>query len=49
MASVPDTLYVDLTNCFRGPNSCHVVIGGKLAFRDRHHLAIALRNAGGAD
>ncbi|SDA96020.1 acyltransferase family protein [Mesorhizobium qingshengii] len=41
VASVPDTLYVDLTNRFCGPNSCHVVIGGKLAFRDRHHLATA--------
>jgi len=39
--SVPDTLYVDLTDRFCGPTSCHVVIGGKLAFRDRHHLATA--------
>jgi peptidoglycan/LPS O-acetylase OafA/YrhL len=41
VASVPDTLYVDLTNHFCGPTACHVVIGGKLAFRDRHHLATA--------
>ncbi|KAA3446394.1 acyltransferase [Mesorhizobium sp. SARCC-RB16n] len=37
--SVPDTLYVDLTDRFCGPTECHVFIGGKLAFRDRHHLA----------
>ncbi|WP_027052257.1 acyltransferase family protein [Mesorhizobium erdmanii] len=37
--SVPDTLYVDLTDRFCGPTQCHVFIGGKLAFRDRHHLA----------
>lgn len=39
--SVPDTLYVDLTDRFCGPTQCHVFIGGKLAFRDRHHLATA--------
>ncbi|QND55926.1 acyltransferase family protein [Mesorhizobium huakuii] len=39
--SVPDTLYVDLTDRFCGPTECHVFIGGKLAFRDRHHLATA--------
>lgn len=39
--SVPDTLYVDLTDRFCGPTECHVYIGGKLAFRDRHHLATA--------
>ena len=39
--SVPDTLYVDLTDRFCGATSCHVFIGGKLAFRDRHHLATA--------
>ncbi|MBZ9706416.1 acyltransferase [Mesorhizobium sp. ESP7-2] len=37
--SVPDTRYVDLTDRFCGPAECHVFIGGKLAFRDRHHLA----------
>ncbi|WP_214475185.1 acyltransferase family protein [Mesorhizobium sp. dw_380] len=37
--SVPDTLYVDLTDRFCGPTECHVFISGKLAFRDRHHLA----------
>lgn len=41
VASVPDTLYVDLTDHFCGHTSCHVFIGGKLAFRDRHHLATA--------
>lgn len=39
--SVPDTLYVDLTDRFCGPTECHVFIDGKLAFRDRHHLATA--------
>ena len=39
--SVPDTRYVDLTDRFCGPTQCHVFIGGKLAFRDRHHLATA--------
>ncbi|RUX46505.1 acyltransferase, partial [Mesorhizobium sp. M7A.F.Ca.CA.002.09.1.1] len=39
VTSVPDTRYIDLTNQFCGPTSCHVVISGKLAFRDRHHLA----------
>ncbi|UVK51568.1 acyltransferase [Mesorhizobium sp. AR02] len=39
--SVPDTLYVDLTDRFCGPTECHVFISGKLAFRDRHHLATA--------
>ncbi|UVK46427.1 acyltransferase [Mesorhizobium sp. AR07] len=41
VASVPDTLYVDLTDRFCGRTACHVFIGGKLAFRDRHHLATA--------
>ncbi|PBB22260.1 MULTISPECIES: acyltransferase family protein [unclassified Mesorhizobium] len=39
--SVPDTRYVDLTDRFCGPTQCHVFISGKLAFRDRHHLATA--------
>ncbi|WP_027059851.1 acyltransferase family protein [Mesorhizobium loti] len=39
--SVPDTLYVDLTDHFCGPTECHVFIEGKLAFRDRHHLTTA--------
>lgn len=39
--SVPDTLYVDLTDRFCNSAMCHVFIGGKLAFRDRHHLATA--------
>ncbi|MER9328742.1 acyltransferase [Mesorhizobium sp. M0152] len=41
VTSVPDTRYVDLTDRFCGPTACHVFIGGKLAFRDRHHLATA--------
>ncbi|WP_137933682.1 acyltransferase family protein [Mesorhizobium comanense] len=39
--SVPDTRYIDLTDRFCGPTECHVFIGGRLAFRDRHHLATA--------
>ncbi|AEH87608.1 MULTISPECIES: acyltransferase family protein [Mesorhizobium] len=39
--SVPGTLYVDLTDRFCGATECHVFINGKLAFRDRHHLATA--------
>ncbi|TPM28239.1 acyltransferase family protein [Mesorhizobium sp. B2-3-4] len=39
--SVPDTLYVDLTDRFCNSATCHVFIGGRLAFRDRHHLATA--------
>ncbi|MER8807133.1 acyltransferase family protein [Mesorhizobium australicum] len=39
--SIPDTLYIDLTDRFCGPTECHVFIDGKLAFRDRHHLATA--------
>ncbi|ADV11910.1 MULTISPECIES: acyltransferase family protein [Mesorhizobium] len=39
VTSVPDTRYIDLTNQFCGPTTCHVVISGQLAFRDRHHLA----------
>ncbi|MFD2054624.1 acyltransferase family protein [Mesorhizobium calcicola] len=41
VTSVPNTLYVDLTDRFCGRTACHVFIGGKLAFRDRHHLATA--------
>ncbi|TGW05137.1 acyltransferase, partial [Mesorhizobium sp. M2D.F.Ca.ET.145.01.1.1] len=39
--SVPGTLYVDLPDRCCGPTECHVFIGGKLAFRDRHPLATA--------
>ncbi|TGQ64067.1 acyltransferase [Mesorhizobium sp. M00.F.Ca.ET.186.01.1.1] len=39
--SVPDTLYVDLTDRFCNSATCHVFISGQLAFRDRHHLATA--------
>jgi len=39
--SVPDTRYIDLTDRFCSPTECHVFISGKLAFRDRHHLATA--------
>ena len=39
VASVPNASYVDLTDRFCGATTCHVYIGGKLAFRDQHHLA----------
>lgn len=39
--SVPDTLYIDLTDRFCGAEQCHVFIDGRLAFRDRHHLTTA--------
>ena len=37
--SVPGATYVDLTNQFCDQTTCHVFINGKLAYRDRHHLA----------
>jgi len=37
--SVPGASYIDLTSQFCDARTCHVFIGGKLAFRDRHHLA----------
>ncbi|BCG95586.1 acyltransferase family protein [Mesorhizobium sp. 131-2-1] len=37
--SVPGAFYVDLTSQFCDQTTCHVFINGKLAFRDRHHLA----------
>ena len=37
--SVPGASYVDLTDRFCGTTTCHVFIGGQLAFRDQHHMA----------
>ncbi|TIU59373.1 MAG: acyltransferase, partial [Mesorhizobium sp.] len=37
--SVPGATYVDLTSQFCDQTTCHVFINGKLAYRDRHHLA----------
>src|SRR5258705_6328540 len=31
--------YVDLTNLFCDATRCHAMIGGRLVFRDRHHIA----------
>ncbi|MCA0016098.1 acyltransferase [Mesorhizobium sp. B292B1B] len=39
--SVPNASYVDMTDQFCNQTTCHVFIGGKIAFRDRHHLATA--------
>jgi peptidoglycan/LPS O-acetylase OafA/YrhL len=39
--SIPNATYVDMTDRFCDRTTCHVFIGGKLAFRDRHHLATA--------
>ena len=36
---VPGASYIDMTNLFCDARTCHVFIGGKLAYRDRHHLA----------
>ncbi|MDG4895051.1 acyltransferase family protein [Mesorhizobium sp. WSM4976] len=37
--SIPNAAYVDLTDRFCSATICHAVIGGKLAFRDQHHMA----------
>ncbi|MBZ9841109.1 acyltransferase family protein [Mesorhizobium sp. CA5] len=37
--SIPNAAYVDLTDRFCSATICHVFIDGKLAFRDRHHMA----------
>lgn len=37
--STPNATYVDMTDRFCDQTTCHVFIDGKLAFRDRHHLA----------
>ncbi|MBZ9917510.1 acyltransferase [Mesorhizobium sp. BR1-1-7] len=39
--SIPNARYVDMTDQFCNQTTCHVFIGGKIAFRDRHHLATA--------
>ncbi|MBZ9962652.1 acyltransferase family protein [Mesorhizobium sp. BR1-1-2] len=39
--SIPNASYVDMTDQFCNQTTCHVFIGGKIAFRDRHHLATA--------
>ncbi|CAN7411158.1 SGNH hydrolase domain-containing protein [Mesorhizobium caraganae] len=37
--AIPGASYIDLTNQFCDKNTCHAFINGKLAYRDRHHLA----------
>lgn len=39
VTSVPGASYIDLTDRFCGTTTCHVFIGGMLAFRDQHHMA----------
>ncbi|MCV3209400.1 acyltransferase [Mesorhizobium sp. YC-39] len=37
--SIPNATYVDMTDQFCDAETCHVFIGGQLAYRDRHHMA----------
>jgi len=37
--AIPGASYIDMTNQFCDAKTCHVFIGGQLAYRDRHHLA----------
>ncbi|MFK0690863.1 acyltransferase family protein [Mesorhizobium sp. IMUNJ 23033] len=37
--SVPNASYIDMTDQFCDATICHVYINGKIAYRDRHHLA----------
>ncbi|MGN6470308.1 MAG: acyltransferase family protein [Rhizobiaceae bacterium] len=39
ISGIEKARYVDLTNLFCGEQFCHAMIGGMIAFRDRHHLA----------
>ncbi|CCV15116.1 acyltransferase family protein [Mesorhizobium sp. STM 4661] len=37
--SIPNASYVDMTDQFCDAQTCRVFIGGRLAYRDRHHMA----------
>ncbi|WP_284209451.1 acyltransferase family protein [Mesorhizobium tianshanense] len=37
--TIPNATYIDMTDRFCDARTCHVFIGGKLAYRDRHHMA----------
>ncbi|TJW43505.1 MAG: acyltransferase [Mesorhizobium sp.] len=37
--TIPNATYIDMTDRFCDQTTCHAFIDGKLAFRDRHHLA----------
>lgn len=37
--SIPGASYIDMTSQFCNASTCHVVINGKIAYRDQHHLA----------
>ena len=39
ITKISNARYVDLTNLFCDATRCHAMIDGKLAFRDRHHIA----------
>jgi hypothetical protein len=39
ISGIAKARYVDLSNLFCGEKFCHAMIGGMIAFRDRHHLA----------
>ena len=39
ISKIRNARYVDLTNLFCDATRCHAMIDGKLAFRDRHHIA----------
>jgi hypothetical protein len=37
--AIPGASYIDMTSQFCNASTCHVVINGKIAYRDQHHLA----------
>ncbi|TKB31222.1 MAG: acyltransferase, partial [Mesorhizobium sp.] len=37
--TIPNATYIDMTDRFCDSTTCHVFIDGKLAYRDRHHMA----------
>jgi peptidoglycan/LPS O-acetylase OafA/YrhL len=37
--TIPSATYIDMTDRFCDAKTCHVFIDGKLAYRDRHHMA----------
>ncbi|AZO67253.1 MULTISPECIES: acyltransferase family protein [unclassified Mesorhizobium] len=37
--AIPNATYIDMTDRFCDAKTCHVFIDGKLAYRDRHHMA----------
>jgi hypothetical protein len=39
VTKVPNARYVDMTRHFCGETRCYATVDGRLAFRDRHHIA----------